>query len=403
MLPSGGGYMLRQALIAPLFLLITQSASAAEGRYSLVTVDGVPPHVLFTEGVAKTVVVNLRFREFASTNRCHRRIWAEFGIAGPLTRPFPCYGANVAGSTPYPDAELCTSGVGADGLATSAIGGTVLGESGVSYPWEIRYDGSSLSVDTTHLSIFDDGGCYDVDPEPEPYEIARINIHFRQPSEQFSEVEEVSTANATSNWAPVSGPFAGDVNSRLFVTGITEYNGAQPSFFGVWWTGTSWAVYNEGGQAMPTDRAFSAALGGVGAGQAAVLHVTSSSNTLGYLSQLDHPAINFNPHAQVLVQHVWNPPGYASNYHNHPVGVWFASDGRWYLWNEDYATMSSGKTFFVLVAGHPDDKSIGRWPDRGPSMYVSNPYIAQHVYTATNPIVLTTPTSIHRTFFYHPV
>jgi serine/threonine protein kinase len=64
---------------------------------------------------------------------------------------------------------------------------------------------------------------------------------------------------------------------------------------------------------------------------------------------LDHPQANNNPDAVILFSQNWNPGGQGGVYNNHHIGVWFVSNGRWAIYNEDRAPMPPQAAFNVLV------------------------------------------------------
>jgi V8-like Glu-specific endopeptidase len=54
------------------------------------------------------------------------------------------------------------------------------------------------------------------------------------------------------------------------------------------------------------------------------------------------------PSVGVWVTPNWNPPGRASRYWNHNIGVWF-SEQKWLIFDQDLATMATGVAFNVAV------------------------------------------------------
>jgi hypothetical protein len=82
----------------------------------------------------------------------------------------------------------------------------------------------------------------------------------------------------------------------------------------------------------------------------AYVHTTTVSNVSGNFTLLDHPSLNGNPDARILVAArdgaVWAP--------DENLGVWYTWDGRWSIFLQDRAApMPVGATFNVLVL--PDD------------------------------------------------
>ncbi len=70
---------------------------------------------------------------------------------------------------------------------------------------------------------------------------------------------------------------------------------------------------------------------------------------------LDHPAINGDPNAFILVKRLSEQGGDSEN-SAHQVGVWYDArgGGRWAIFNEHRAPMAVGATFEVVVMDGPD-------------------------------------------------
>ncbi len=85
---------------------------------------------------------------------------------------------------------------------------------------------------------------------------------------------------------------------------------------------------------------------GVGTNGPAFIHVTAAGNVT---SVINHPLCNGDPNAILIITHQavgdLNTP---SNLHNHPIGVNYYN-GSWYIFNEDFAAMTAGMKFNVLV------------------------------------------------------
>jgi hypothetical protein len=73
-------------------------------------------------------------------------------------------------------------------------------------------------------------------------------------------------------------------------------------------------------------------------------------NILLNSTYLDHPSINSNPKAFILVKRLSEPGGDAEN-NAHQIGVWYdaRSEGRWAIFNQHRAPMAVGATFEVVV------------------------------------------------------
>ncbi|MDY7092150.1 MAG: hypothetical protein SX243_04175 [Acidobacteriota bacterium] len=91
-------------------------------------------------------------------------------------------------------------------------------------------------------------------------------------------------------------------------------------------------------------------------GQEAFVHVADSGNSFLNVTQLDHPAVNGQPSARLIVTPNYNPDGGGAGVNNpHYIGVFYSSN-RWSIINEDLALMPDGAAFNVLVA--PSSRSF---------------------------------------------
>ena len=91
-------------------------------------------------------------------------------------------------------------------------------------------------------------------------------------------------------------------------------------------------------------------VGAYEAGDLALLHTASSSNTGGHITRIDKPATNGQPAADLLVTQNYNAGGGGDTSNNHPFGVYYSAS-RWRLFNEDISPMPLGAHFNVMVPG----------------------------------------------------
>jgi len=91
---------------------------------------------------------------------------------------------------------------------------------------------------------------------------------------------------------------------------------------------------------------------------ASFVHTATAGNTSGLqdeYTELDHPLLNANPNARLLVTQNWDPPWSPGVYNNHEVGVVYFADfsggGSWYIHNEDDQAIPEGAAFNVLIVG----------------------------------------------------
>jgi hypothetical protein len=120
----------------------------------------------------------------------------------------------------------------------------------------------------------------------------------------------------------------------------------DPHPTGVYYNGTTWAVYNEDKATMPGGVAFNVVVGHSGA-RAGFTHTATAANNAGDYTVIDNPATNGRPNAQVFVTQSWGN----SVYNNQNIGVWYY-DGKWAIFNQDGSTpMPENATFNVVVYG----------------------------------------------------
>lgn len=85
--------------------------------------------------------------------------------------------------------------------------------------------------------------------------------------------------------------------------------------------------------------------------QTVFTHVTDGTNTLGSNTILNHPSINDDPDAPIIISRIYNTDGGSSGVFNeHFVGVRYSNtSGRWAIENTDQETLPLGVVFRVLV------------------------------------------------------
>ena len=84
------------------------------------------------------------------------------------------------------------------------------------------------------------------------------------------------------------------------------------------------------------------------------VHTATADNSGGNTTLIDHPLINGNPDAIVLVTQNWNPGGPNAIgtwvYNPHPISVYYESGAyKWGIANLDVAEMPVGADFNVLI------------------------------------------------------
>jgi hypothetical protein len=110
-----------------------------------------------------------------------------------------------------------------------------------------------------------------------------------------------------------------------------------------------WAIFNENLSAMPAGASFNVLV--VPAVSSSVFVQTATAgNSGGDSTFLNSSRTNGLPATRLMVTQVWDPGGSGGIYNNHAVGVWYDSaNGRWAIFQEDKANMTTGASFNVMV------------------------------------------------------
>ena len=173
----------------------------------------------------------------------------------------------------------------------------------------------------------------------------------------FTHVATASTISCFSDHCTfIDHPLLNDnPNALFFVTPTWTANGADTFAYndhpiGVYYSTSlkQWAIFNQDTESLSESAAFNVLIPPPGAN--VFVHTTTSANITSNSTYIDHPLLNNNPNAVVLVTPNWNPGGIGDQYHNHHVGIWY-DDGpkQWAIFNEDQLTMAEGISFNVLV------------------------------------------------------
>ncbi len=121
---------------------------------------------------------------------------------------------------------------------------------------------------------------------------------------------------------------------------------------GVWYHNGRWSIFNQDRTAIPNGASFNvyAVTRDV---YGTSLHIANTSNSIGDYTDLNNSVTNNNPKAVVFITANWAP---YHVYNNHNTGVWF-HNGRWSIFNQDYAPIPSRAAFNVLAfdAAYPNN------------------------------------------------
>ncbi|MCB0456111.1 MAG: T9SS type A sorting domain-containing protein [Flavobacteriaceae bacterium] len=80
------------------------------------------------------------------------------------------------------------------------------------------------------------------------------------------------------------------------------------------------------------------------------VHTATAGTISADLSYIDHPDLNGNPSAQLVVSHAWNPPGSPGIYNPHRTGLYYDSvQAKWGVYNEDSANIVEDSSYFIYI------------------------------------------------------
>lgn len=101
----------------------------------------------------------------------------------------------------------------------------------------------------------------------------------------------------------------------------------------------------------------------------AFTHEATEENTFLHATEIDHPAVNDDPDAIMIVTQVYNPDGEPSGVENDdfPEVAYSNDSGRWMIFNVNESAMPGGAAFNVLVA-EPGDMAFVHEADEGTSL-----------------------------------
>jgi hypothetical protein len=164
--------------------------------------------------------------------------------------------------------------------------------------------------------------------------------------------------NVVANYTYLDHPLLnGDPNAILLVTQNLNAGGGYSSTINEHEIGVGydngegkWAIFNQDLVNMPVGTDYNVLIPDAALG--VFVHTATVGNTVANWTYLDHPQANNNPNALLFITQNWNPGGVGGTYNDHPVGVWYDDvEGKWAVFNQDFATMPTNASFNVLVAG----------------------------------------------------
>ena len=115
---------------------------------------------------------------------------------------------------------------------------------------------------------------------------------------------------------------------------------------GIFYSSGGWRLFNQDLKAFPAGMGYNVLI--VQPHANVFKHVATVANTatFPYVTALDHPKLNGNPNARLLVQQRWS-----STYNDSPVGLYYRpTSNRWEVFNQKIGTpIKVGAEFNVLI------------------------------------------------------
>ncbi len=85
------------------------------------------------------------------------------------------------------------------------------------------------------------------------------------------------------------------------------------------------------------------------------VHTATAGNISADASFIDHPDLNNNPGAHLLVSHNWNPSGATGVYNTEATGLFYSDAlNQWSVYNESGASMIEGASFNIYFGDSSD-------------------------------------------------
>ncbi|MCH9660053.1 MAG: T9SS type A sorting domain-containing protein [Bacteroidetes bacterium] len=81
------------------------------------------------------------------------------------------------------------------------------------------------------------------------------------------------------------------------------------------------------------------------------VHTAEASTISADASFIDHPDLNGNPDAKILISHNWNPAGASGIYNDNNTGAFYsAGQSQWAVYNEDGSSMIENSAYNIYIA-----------------------------------------------------
>ncbi len=176
----------------------------------------------------------------------------------------------------------------------------------------------------------------------------------------YMDVSPIITPKAALPFLFLDNPLLNDTpEAMVFVTHNRNGNDIyQLSPTGVFYTGGFWTVANLDGVNMPINNAFNVYI--ANEHDNAFYHITTADNISGNTTIIDHPDLNGNPNAILIVTTNATPGGIpAGSSGSATIGVWYSPGvEKWSIFNEDATPMDAGRGYNVLIVDDDNNSPL---------------------------------------------
>ncbi len=204
-------------------------------------------------------------------------------------------------------------------------------------PIGVWYHGGHWSIFNQNLSAIPHGAAFNVYALPNA-NYSGIFVHTATAFNSAGDYTDIY--NSASNNNP---------NVLLLVTpNWAPYHVYDNHPIGVWYHSGHWSIFNQDRTAIPNGASFNVFVVTRNV-YSTSLHIANRLNSAGDYTDLNISVTNNNPKAVVFITANWVP---YRVYNNHNTGVWF-HNGRWSIFNQDYAPIPNRAAFNVLASDAP--------------------------------------------------
>ena len=162
-------------------------------------------------------------------------------------------------------------------------------------------------------------------------------------------VHTATTTNSTANVTYLDHPDLNNNPDAKIVFNHFWNNGIyNDKATGLWYDGSSWTIYNEDTTEMTEGSSYNVYIAKEGELITHIANVANQGSSDSY-SVIDHPQLNGNPNAIVVISTIYNPNNV---YNNNNYSVWYSDTSqRWIIFNESLGAIPLNSAFNVLIQG----------------------------------------------------